>query len=476
MKKVGILLPFESEGQKHMIDALAQALAIEMVYTRHPTTAAVDGWIAPNPAVPEEAVAHLRKSGCPVYTVVRQGDNASPLKGSTVIDFNHHETLPEVLQGRTIDIGDAADVNPFIDDPPDHTAIVATKENRPIWTVGASNGHHHHRVSIDIPELSDGDSLFTHFDEHHMIRLLPLLHFLRTVTQDDDRPKPPLQACFMFDDPNLHWTTYGFIDFKKMAESASKHNYHVSFATIPLDGWYVHPPTAALFKRNAERLSLLVHGVNHVSQELGRAYTEVDSEALVQKGLERIERLEKKSGLDVARVMAPPHGACSEKLLAQMAAAGFEAASISFGSLRKYNRDAKWLRRIGVKSMEIINGLPVFARFPISSNCRNTILEAAYLNRPIILMGHHKNVAGGLSILEEAAQFINSLGHVEWTDMTRIARAHNDHGAANRAASQENKRGRYRTDIWPVIRRQMTEFRDRTAPFAGKLLARRANG
>ena len=46
--------------------------------------------------------------------------------------------------------------------------------------------------------------------------------------------------------------------FAEMARHAQLNDYHVSFATIPLDAWFVHMPTAELFKNHHNHLSLLI--------------------------------------------------------------------------------------------------------------------------------------------------------------------------------------------------------------------------
>src|SRR3712207_7699471 len=45
----------------------------------------------------------------------------------------------------------------------------------------------------------------------------------------------PLRAAIMFDDPNLHWKSYGYIIYPELVEHAKEHNYHAVFATVPLD-------------------------------------------------------------------------------------------------------------------------------------------------------------------------------------------------------------------------------------------------
>jgi hypothetical protein len=228
----------------------------------------------------------------------------------------------------------------------------------------------------------------------------------------------------MLDDPNLHWRTYGFVDFAQIAAHAETYKYHVSFAMIPLDTWYIHKPTALLFQQYRDQMSLLIHGNDHIAQELSRPFLDEELARNLLQALGRIDEFERHSGLQVSRVMAPPHGACSESTLGKMAQLGFEAASISKGSLRHDNGQATWLRTLGMRPCDIINGLPVFPRFPFSKSCHNSILLAALLHQPIIAMGHHYDLAEGLELLSELAGFINSLGNVQWNDMKGISRSH----------------------------------------------------
>ena len=109
------------------------------------------------------------------------------------------------------------------------------------------------------------------------------------------------------------------------------------FATVPLDTWFTHPQVAKLFKRQERRISLSIHGNDHIREELARTYTEQQRTALLKQSISRIERLERKTGLRVCRVMVPPHGACSAEMLGAIGNNGFEAASISHGSLGVYN-------------------------------------------------------------------------------------------------------------------------------------------
>jgi hypothetical protein len=226
----------------------------------------------------------------------------------------------------------------------------------------------------------------------------------------------------MFDDPNLHWKSYGYVRYGEMAADAELHKYHVAFATVPVDGWYVHQPTARLFRENRSRLSLLVHGNNHTTLELLRTADEESRRALAAQALRRVDRLEQVAGVPISRVMAAPHGACSPEMAQAMLQTGFEAASISRGSLMSRNTEAVWTAAVGLHPATFFGGLPVLPRFGMREATPTQLRLAMFLGQPLIPMGHHEDVRDGLDGLRRIANRINAIGDVHWTDMESIAR------------------------------------------------------
>jgi len=276
-------------------------------------------------------------------------------------------------------------------------------------------------VAMEPPDLADDGYLFQHCQWDDWIRLLPILHFLRETSGWEH---PPLRACFMFDDPNLRWKSYGFVRYAPLARHAHEHNYHASFATVPLDGWHVHRGTAALFQKNQNRLSLLIHGNNHTTNELARVQTAANQQALAAQALRRIERLEQASGLEVSRVMAAPHGACTHDMATALLRTGFEAACISRGSIMHHNPGTAWPLAAGLYPAEFLGaGLPVIPRLRLQSGCELNMILAAFLGQPVIPVGHHDDLAGGLDLLAELAGQLNSIGEVQWMNMKAIARS-----------------------------------------------------
>ena len=77
--------------------------------------------------------------------------------------------------------------------------------------------------------------------------------------------------------------------------------------------------------------------------------------------------------------MVPPHGACSEKSIYEMSKLNYEAICVSPGSLRHYNRQAKWVPTIGMLPSEMINNIPIIFRQPLTNNFRNNIIITALL-------------------------------------------------------------------------------------------------
>jgi hypothetical protein len=300
--------------------------------------------------------------------------------------------------------------------------VLASDDRGCLWVVSTGGRPKQYRSAFALPPLPPGRMFQEVFNGDRFIELLPVIHFLREVGRSESLEGPPLRACFIFDDPNLHWPRYGLVDFQQIAARAAEEGYHVSFATIPLDAWFTHKSTAELFRKNAKYLSLCVHGNNHTREELAGNYSQSARVSLLNQAIRRVERLERNARIRVCRVMVPPHGACSEEMLAELPRCGFEAACISHGSLLAYNPSKRWTRQLGLSPSEIIAGCPVLPRWAITGNARNTILVAAYLRQPIILRGHHQDLKDGVELLDQLAGFINGLGPVLWSNLTDLIR------------------------------------------------------
>jgi hypothetical protein len=160
-----------------------------------------------------------------------------------------------------------------------------------------------------------------------------------------------------------------------------------------------------------------------VKNELGSFASEEDAFSSLAQAWRRIVQFEKTTKLEVPRVMTAPFGVCAEGTMPVLARLGFESAFISHGSLHNRNPDCSWTPSLGLMIATIIGGFPVMPRFRFNNSGKNTILLAAYLGQPIIPLGHDQDMAGDLAVLADLAQFTNSLGQVQWCDVSSISRS-----------------------------------------------------
>jgi hypothetical protein len=350
-------------------------------------------------------------------------DRLSPgqIPGLREVNLSDTPQLEAILRGKKLVEDRGRESAPLSVEPGDE--ILGESGGVPFWSCCRVEDVRFDILAVPPPEKSHSDCLADHFSRERFIGLLPLLHFLRDLTQELAWVRPPLRACLMFDDPNLHWGSYGFVNFKAISEHARQHHYHVAFATIPFDAWGSSQAVVSLFLGHPRELSLLIHGNNHTHCEFGEGTSEAEQRQLVAQALRRMDRFEKKAGVSISRVMAAPHGACSERAGEAMRRLGFEAACVSRGSLLKSNPHTTWAPSFGLNIVEKLGGgLPVIPRFRLSCDCASQVLFSAYLGQPIIPVGHHQDLADGLGLLEDAARAINQLGPVVWSDMKGIAR------------------------------------------------------
>jgi hypothetical protein len=419
MTTIGVCAQSLPPRSKATLDALGEALNVSFERRTFGDDQDIDGWLV---------IGADRKLACeislatrPCYVTLDETELVSCGTSSTIAFANRAE-VAAVLRGRNVTAEDAAGAKALphwlLDVVP-----IAFKDGWAVWAIQERGHCVHQYVALSPPELKQGQALFNHFGGQRMACLLPLVLFVRALTEDHSWKPPPLQATFMFDDPNLHTTSYGFIDYLEMIRRAAADNYHVSLSTIPLDSWFVHESANAIFRQNTDRISLLCHGNDHLPNELGPSQSREAIEGLLRQAIVRIARMEARTGLEIARVMAPPYGACSETALSEMALVGFEAVCVSCGSLHHHNSEAAWTRTIGMKPCDMIAGLGIIPRFGLSKHWRNEVLIAALLHRPIVPVTHHQAVADGYGVLDEMASFVNSIGNVKWRDTKSISRS-----------------------------------------------------
>jgi hypothetical protein len=414
LPKIAVFPATEFSRRKRMLQALGELYDVEFLPTDNlnaHSTALIFG-------TSRQESLSFADSGIRCLAFI--AGQVDPICSSTSkVDFPEEAPIANCFRGRSLHDGSLKHAHRL--EVMAGEQVIARKGENILWIRRSGSAAPLDMVAVDLPELDANEYLFKYFHHESWAGLLPVLQFLQEVSP---WTPPPLRACFMFDDPNLHWESYGYVDFREIARQAAEFNYHVAFATVPMDAWYVDRKAASLFKQEKNRLSLLIHGNNHTTYELISTRSDNWREALGAQAIRRIERLERTSGLEVSRVMAAPHGACNHEMASALVRTGFEAACISRGSLMGRNPGVDWPKTIGLSVSEFLGGgLPVIPRFNIrfDKNSEFSALLAAFLRQPIIPVGHHSDLADGLGVLNKLSSWINSIGNVRWSDMQSIA-------------------------------------------------------
>jgi hypothetical protein len=363
--------------------------------------------IAPDPGAPaDDELAGVR---VPVLVV---GDAPHADAPAVEVRLGHADGVDRRLRG--VVVHDHIVGSPLTASGDD---VLATCDSGVAWSRSAGPAPVD-RVRSALPELTPREVLGALIWEH-AIAGVALVGLLRELTQEVGWRPQPTRAAFVFDDPNLRWRSYGFIDYRRLVEHADEHGYHAAMAMIPLDAGRPHRPTVSLFARRRDRLSLVFHGNDHVKRELMRPREAGSALALAAQAVRRVDRFERRSGLPVDRVMMPPHGMCSETVTRALAAVGFDALCAI--------HPVPWTRRPPASSLlagwhpaEFVGGCAVIPRMSMEASAAEIALHA-YLDHPIVLYGHHEDLAHGLEPLAEAAARVNRLGDVHWTTVGEIA-------------------------------------------------------
>jgi hypothetical protein len=340
------------------------------------------------------------------------------------IEFWQHSAVPAIFRGRTMIDGYAPAAPPLRVAAGDQ--VLASQARRPVWVhrPAADGAATRDVVSLPLPALAERAHLRDCFNGGNFLCALPLLGFLQRLTVPESFQPAPPRACFIFDDPSLRWRSYGFMNYQQLVRHAQTHNYHAAIGFIPLDAVWVRPSIAAIFRANPARLSLTIHGCNHLHLEMACKYSPAQRMAICAQALRRVGDLERQHLLAVCRVMESPFGCIDQAMFASLVALGYEAALITASQFLHHHRGVQFPPCFGLQAASCLSGgLGMIPRITIKPHWQTEAILAAFLGQPIVIAGHHQDAANGLEPLEEIAKTINGFGGVRWCSLTEIAGA-----------------------------------------------------
>ena len=177
----------------------------------------------------------------------------------------------------------------------------------------------------------------------------------------------------MFDDPNLHWKSYGYVNYARLILNAARAQLPCFVCHGPA-GWLAFPPgNSRPVPEKPKPAFVLVHGNNHTTNELAR--TRDDTKPARRSPPRHCGELSGWSAppdSKVSRVMAAPHGACTHDMATVLLRTGFEAACISRGSIMHHNPGTAWPASVGLNPAEFLGaGLAGYSPVPAQAGMRN---------------------------------------------------------------------------------------------------------
>lgn len=424
LRTIGVFPAGEFERRRELFDALREAFPV-----RFTGLEAVDGERC------DALIQFLEDEESPRFrgpskTLLLRLPSEAPARSrlGSVVKFSDSNLLDSRLRRRVL--AEDRELTGCLEEDP-ASAVLARSDGRPVWIKRKQDTREQDIVAIAPAPLEAGEVLRDRVAVGRFLGLLPIIHFLREISEGNNTWEPPSpRASFVIDDPNLHWKTYGYLNYAELARQAEELSYHVVIATVPLDYWYSHPPTVALLKKKSRYITLTLHGNNHSRRELGSSKDLLGLRRTLAQALRRASAFEQRTGLKVSRVMVPPHEACSENALRALAQLGYEAVSMTrpypwmpFGEgMSPYAHPNGNRPLTGWYPAELTPaGMPVLVRRVLWSH--DEIVLRSYLDHPLILYGHASELASGLGLLNEAAATVNAQPGVRWCSLTDISRS-----------------------------------------------------
>lgn len=246
--------------------------------------------------------------------------------------------------------------------------------------------------------------------------LVPLLFFLRHSGAAFWRTGDPA-ANVIIDDVNLP-PRYGFVDTHTLAQFVDGLQCAVSIGFIPWNWNRTSAEVVELFRSRWPRLSLCIHGCDHVGAEFSTGSRSA-SLPLIAVSLDRMRGLAGRTGIAYDRVMVFPQGRFSDSAMEALRQGDFLAA------VNTELVDHRTQR--GVRAGELLKpaiasyaGFPLFLRRKPDCHIANFALDLL-LGKPCLIVTHHDDFRRGMQPLASLVSALNALEPaLRWTNLETI--------------------------------------------------------
>jgi hypothetical protein len=251
--------------------------------------------------------------------------------------------------------------------------------------------------------------------------LVPLLFFLRH-SQAAFWQTSYAAANVIIDDLNLR-PSYGFVNARTLARYVDELACAVSIGFIPWNCNRTSRKVVDLFRSRWPRLSLCVHGCDHMGAEFSTDSVSA-TRPMIGSSLDRMRSLNIRTGVRYDKVMVFPQGRFSHTAMEALRQSDFLAA------VNTELVDHRTQR--GVRAGELLRpaitsygGFPLFLRRKLDEPIANFALDLL-LGKPCLVVTHHDDFRGGMQPFVSLVDSLKALDPaLQWTNLeTIIARTY----------------------------------------------------
>jgi peptidoglycan/xylan/chitin deacetylase (PgdA/CDA1 family) len=248
--------------------------------------------------------------------------------------------------------------------------------------------------------------------------------FLRYAGGDQVWHSPGDYANLTIDDLWLR-EPYGHVNYEELLQQTQRHNFHATIAFIPWNFDRSQPAVVSLFRAHPDRLSICVHGNNHIHQEFG-SFEEHPLEKQVQdieQGLARMDRFKQLTGIPYDAVMVFPHSVSPQATFAALKSANFlgTANSLNVPSDAVAPSGAEFALRTATLHFATF---PSLRRYSAENDIpRPQLAIDAFLGNPILFYVHESFFASGIDAFNRTADSVNQIQpDTQWQSLGDIVK------------------------------------------------------
>jgi hypothetical protein len=232
----------------------------------------------------------------------------------------------------------------------------------------------------------------------------------------------PAETCasLVIDDPLLR-PRYGFLNFEELSQLMARLNFSSNLAFIPWNWKRNSPRTVRLFREHPERFSLSIHGCDHTGGSFGSRHRgELVWKS--RKALERMSRLQARTGLAFDPVMVFPQGVFSEAAMDALKHSQFTGTVNS--EVISVDPAPRTITIADFWDMAVMNysDFPIFTRRYPWAGLENFAFDIL-LGKPCIVCVHHNDCHDHLRHVAEFMERLTRLNvSLRWTNLSELVR------------------------------------------------------